>query len=135
MKLNDLSITFHTGKNKECVDFYVRYFDVKITFDCEWYVTIQFQSEVNPFIFLSFMKQEYGSAGAAFTGGLTLNLNVADVDAEYARLKLHGIAFCDEIADHEWGDRSFSIKDPIGNVLCVYSLREMGPEYQNAVKE
>lgn len=51
MKLNDLSITFHTGKIKECVDFYVRYFDVKVTFDCEWYVTIQFQSDVNPFYF------------------------------------------------------------------------------------
>ena len=64
-----------------------------------------------------------------------MNLNVADVDAEYARLKLSGIAFCDEIADHEWGDRYFSVKDPIGNVLCVYSPREIGPEYQKAVKE
>ena len=80
------------------------------------------------------MKPEYGSAGTIFTGGLTLNLNVADVDAEYARLKSAGIDFCDEIADHEWGDRSFSVKDPIGNVLCVYSPREISPEYQKAVK-
>lgn len=30
MKFNDLSLTFHTDKIKECVNFYVRHFDVKI---------------------------------------------------------------------------------------------------------
>lgn len=135
MKFNDLSITIHTDKIKECVDFYVRHFDVKITFDCEWYVTIQFQSDVNAFIFLSFMKPEYGTAGTTFAGGLTFNLNVTDVDSEYAKIQSAGIAFTEEITDHQWGDRAFSVKDPLGNILYIYSPREMSAEYQNAVKD
>lgn len=135
MKFNDLSITFHTDKIKESVDFYVRHFDVKVTFDCEWYVTIQIQSDVNPYLFLSFMKPEYGVAGVIFSGGLTLNLNVTDVDAEYAKMQQEGIAFIEEIADHEWGDRAFSVKDPLGNTLYIYSPRAISAEYQKAVKE
>ncbi|ASB48717.1 VOC family protein [Alkalitalea saponilacus] len=135
MKINDLSITIHTDKIKECVDFYVRHFNVKITFDCEWYVTIQFQSHVNPDIFLSFIKPEYGATGKAFSGGLTLNLNVDNVDSEYAKIQQTGIPFIEAITDHDWGDRAFSINDPLGNALYIYSPREMSAEYQNAVKE
>jgi predicted enzyme related to lactoylglutathione lyase len=135
MKFNDLSITIHTDKIKECVDFYVRHFDVKIAFDCGWYVTIQFQSDENPNIFISFIKPEYGSINTEFSGGLTLNLNVSDVDAEYAKIQPAGLTFMEDITDHEWGDRAFSVKDPLGNILYIYSPREMSAEYQNAVKE
>ncbi len=134
MKFKDLSITIHTDKIKECIAFYVRHFDVKITFDCEWYVTIQFQSDEHPNIFLSFMKPEYGAAKTVSSGGLTLNLNVHDVDAEYAKIQPTGIFFIEEITDHQWGDRAFSVQDPIGNILYIYSLREMSAEFQNAVK-
>jgi uncharacterized glyoxalase superfamily protein PhnB len=134
MKFNDLSITIHTDKIKACVDFYVRHFDVKITFDCEWYVTIQFQSDKNPYIFLSFMKPEYGAAKTVSSGGLTLNLNVKDVDAVYAKIQPTGISFIEEISDHQWGDRAFSVQDPLGNIIYIYSPREMSAEYQNAVK-
>lgn len=135
MKFKDLSITIHTDKIKECVDFYVRHFDVKITFDCEWYVTIQFQSDVNPPIFLSFMKPEYGSAKTTSSGGLTLNLHVKDVDAEYAQIQPTGVSFIEKITDHQWGDRAFSVQDPIDHIIYIYSPRKMSAEYQNAVKE
>jgi uncharacterized glyoxalase superfamily protein PhnB len=135
MKFNDLSITSHTDKIKECVDFYVRHFDVKIAFDWEWYVNIQFQSDENPKFFLSFMKPEYGAAKTISSGGLTLNLNIPDVDAEHAKIQPTGIHLIEEITDHQWGDRAFSVQDQLGNILYIYSPREMSAGYQNAVKE
>ncbi len=36
MNLKDLSITFHTDKIKECVDFYCNYFQAKVSFDAGW---------------------------------------------------------------------------------------------------
>ncbi|MDH8702075.1 hypothetical protein M2138_001429 [Dysgonomonadaceae bacterium PH5-43] len=43
MKFNDLTITFHTNKIKECVDFYSKYFQATLIFDAEWYVSIRFE--------------------------------------------------------------------------------------------
>lgn len=134
MKFKDLSITFHTHRIGECKEFYSRYFDVRITFDCEWYVTINFQSAVNPYIFLSFMVPQNG--GPSFAGeGTTLNLMVDDVDEEYEKLMSKGVDILEPIADHPWGDRSFTITDPIGNILYIWSERPMSEVYRNAVKE
>jgi len=133
MKFKDLSTTFHTHKIQECKDFYVKYLGTKVTFDCDWYVTVQFDSNINPYIFLSFMAPREENALVA-TGGVTLNLMVDDVDAEYAKMKQTDIIIVDDIADHDWGDRSFTIHDPLGNVLYIYSVRELSTEYQAAVK-
>lgn len=135
MKIKDLSVTFHTGKIKECADFYVKYFGAKVVFDYEWYVTIRLQSDPNQPIYLSFMKPEYGTAGLVFSGGITLNVTVEDVDAEYFRIMQTGIKINEEITDHDYGDRAFSVKDPIGNVFYIYSEREIGDKYKDAVKE
>lgn len=58
-----------------------------------------------------------------------LNFKVEDVDAEYARLNQTGIEISTPIADHPWGDRGFSINDPIGNVVYIYSDREPSQEF------
>ncbi|NDV68734.1 VOC family protein [Dysgonomonas sp. 25] len=134
MKFKDLSTTFHTTKIAECKEFYLKYFDVKVTFDCDWYVTIHFDSEVNPYIFLSFMAPPCDMDPKEAAGGVTLNLMVDDVDAEYNKLKQTDIAILDAIADHEWGDRSFTVADPIGNILYIYSPREMAEKYKDALK-
>lgn len=45
MKLKDLSITFHTDRIKECVDFYCNNLQAKLTFDANWYVSIRLESD------------------------------------------------------------------------------------------
>ena len=50
-------------------------------------------------------------------------------------LKQAGISFIEDIIDHEWGDRAFRIKDPIGNLLYIYSEREIVDVYKDAIKE
>lgn len=134
MEFKDLSITFHTDKVQECKDFYVKYFNATVSFDAGWYVTIHFKSNVNPYIFLSFQQSEKANSDV-FSGGATLNLMVEDVDNAYSKMKQTDIIIKDEIANHEWGDRSFSVTDPIGNILYIYSPRPMGEKYKDAIKE
>jgi len=42
MNANTLSSAFTTNKVEESRDFYVKYFDAKVTFDCGWYVNLEF---------------------------------------------------------------------------------------------
>ena len=136
MKLKYLSITFHTDKIKECVDFYCKNLQAKLTFDADWYVSIRLESD-KP-LFLSFQARnpelDYSTC-SQFGGGVTLNLLVEDVDACYNQLKPEGIQLAEEITDHEWGDRAFSLYDPIGNLVYVYSERPLHEKYKDAVKE
>ncbi|MDR2917570.1 MAG: VOC family protein [Tannerella sp.] len=135
MKFNDLSITFHTDKIRECVDFYCHYFDAKLTFDAEWYVMVRLVSDDSMPIYLSFQGSTDEMKRDIFAGGISLNLKVDDVDSCYKKLQPTGISFVEKITDHEWGDRAFSVQDPIGNLLYIYSERKLGDKYKDAVKE
>lgn len=137
MKFKDLTITFHTNKIKECVDFYSKYFQAALAFDSDWYVMIRLESEENTApLFLSFQADnDFYKKRTHFSGGVTLNLKVENVDACYETIKQTGISFIEDITDHEWGDRAFSVEDPIGNLLYIYSDREIGDKYKDAVKE
>jgi len=135
MNFRELSITFHTDKIKECVDFYSKHFQAEVTFDAGWYVTIRLESDNSYPIYLSFQGSYGEMERETFSGGITLNLMVDDVDACYEQLNPAGISFVERIADHEWGDRAFSLKDPIGNLLYIYSERELHEKYKSAVKE
>ncbi len=131
MNFKDLSITFHTNKIGECTDFYIKWFDAKLTFDCGWYATVQLSNSLP--IFLSFMDPQTNK-GNWSKGGTTLNLKVEDINVEYEKLCKAGIKIADAIADHEWGDRSFTVLDPLGNVLYIYSEREITGVYKDAIK-
>ena len=58
------------------------------------------------------------------TGGMMLELQVADVDREYTRLQglPLGIDFILPPTTFPWGNRSIYLKDPDGNFLNIYSL-------------
>ncbi len=135
MKIKDLSITFHTDKMKECVDFYSNYFQAKVSFDAGWYVSIHLQSDMNPPIYLSFQGSHGEMNRNTFSGGISLNLMVEDVDACWKQLQQYELMFVEEITDHEWGDRAFSLYDPIGNLVYVYSERPIHEKYKEAVKK
>lgn len=137
MKFKDLSITFHTDKMRECIDFYCTYFQATVTFDDgEWYVVIRLQSDSDtPPLLLSFQGPNDIYEREHFTGGVSLNLKTEDVEECYRQIKQAGIPLVEDIADHEWGDRAFSIKDPIDNLLYIYSDRPIADKYKNAIKE
>jgi uncharacterized glyoxalase superfamily protein PhnB len=78
---------------------------------------------------VQFMQPQEGMS--AFGGaGVMLNFRVDDVDMEHARLTRAGLQTAMPLEDHPWGDRGFSIIDPIGNSVYIYSDREPADEFK-----
>jgi len=54
----------------------------------------------------------------------TIYFEVADVDAEVARLKAGGLEFDSEPRDQSWLWREAYLFDPAGNSVCIYHAGE-----------
>ncbi|PHQ31844.1 VOC family protein [Rhodopirellula bahusiensis] len=126
MKTDELSTCFCTQSVDECRDFYTRHFAARPIFDCGWYVSLRINGDGPT---LQFMQPQ-GEAPAFGGAGVMLNFKVGDVDAEHARLTGAGLQAVMPLEDHPWGDRGFSVLDPIGNSVYVYSDREPSDEFK-----
>lgn len=127
MIVNTLSACITTEKVEESRDFYVKHFDAQVTFDCGWYVNLQFGKETSE---LQFITPQDPAPPACNPAGLIYNFAVDDVDSEYQRLTEAGLAPVMPLEDHPWGDRGFSILDPNGISLYIFSEREPAEEFK-----
>jgi len=119
-----------TEKVEESRDFYVKFFGAKVTFDCGWYVSLQFGKQSSN---LQFMAPQPGQP-ICNPAGLGYNFSVADVDVEYNLLMAAGLQPVMPLEDHPWGDRGFAIQDPNGVALYIYSEREPNAEFKQYYK-
>jgi uncharacterized glyoxalase superfamily protein PhnB len=106
-----------TDKIAESRDFYKQHFNFKITFEEDWYISLR--SEKSPEYELALLNYQHPSLPSESrqpTSGLVLNIEVADVDREYNRLKKEGLPMLLDLKSEEWGQRHFITKDP-NNVL------------------
>ncbi|HVU25137.1 MAG TPA: VOC family protein [Opitutus sp.] len=55
--------------------------------------------------------------------GYWFNLDVADADAEYARLVAAGVTIAEPIEDKSWGSRQFMVCDPNGVLVAIAHRR------------
>lgn len=62
--------------------------------------------------------------------GIILNFQADDVDKEHTGLTKLGLQTKMRLADHPWGDRGFSVIDPVGNQVYIYSEREPDEEFR-----
>ena len=131
MKANSLSGAFTTNKVEETRDFYVKYFDAKVTFDCGWYVNLEFGNKTSILQFMSPQQPEQPLGSGA---GLMYNFAVEDVNQEYEKLTEAGLAVITPLEDHPWGDRGFAIQDPNGISLYIYSERKPSDEFMQYFK-
>ena len=127
MKVQSLSPAFTTDKVGQTRDFFVKYFNAKVTFDCGWYVNMEFGDAGSTLQFMSPQQPEHSLSSA---DGLIYNFAVDDVDAEYSRLTRAGLPVVMPLEDHPWGDRGFATQDPNGISLYLYSLREPADEFR-----
>jgi uncharacterized glyoxalase superfamily protein PhnB len=126
MKPIELSTCFCTTEVAACREFYRRYFAAEPIFDRGWYVNLQI-GKGGPTI--QFMQPQADMVVFGGTG-VTLNVKVDDVDAEHTRLTTAGLNTVMPLEDHPWGDRGFSVIDPIGNSIYIYSDREPSDEFK-----
>lgn len=128
MNIKDLSVTLYTNKIEECKSFYVEVLGAKVTFDSGWYVVITFSNNMS----IAIMEPE--KAGTKIiVGNVTLNIMVENVDFEYSKIK-NKVKIIHDIANQPWGDRSFRIIDPIGNIIYIYMPAPVSDEYKDAIK-
>jgi uncharacterized glyoxalase superfamily protein PhnB len=121
-----LSTCITTDKIDQTRDFYVRHFAAKAVFDCGWYINLEFGGKSAS---LQFMSPQPGQA-LCNPAGMTYNFCVADVDAEFEKLTVAGLATTMPLEDHPWGDRGFAVEDPNGVTLYIYAEREPSAEFQ-----
>ncbi len=116
MTVQTASLTIVTSRLDEARRFYAAHFSAQVTFDCGWYVVLRLSGPDGPELCL--MEPRHGMP--EFSGGATLNLRVADVDATHERLVRNGLAPSMPLGDHPWGDRGFAVEDPCGMRLYIY---------------
>jgi uncharacterized glyoxalase superfamily protein PhnB len=126
MNPTELSTCFCTNDVKACKAFYQKYLRAEITFDCGWYLNLQIGPS-GPTV--QFMEPR-GEMPVYSGAGVVLNFMVADVDAEYERLTGMGLPAMMPLEDHPWGDRGFSVLDPLGTSVYIYSEREPAKEFR-----
>jgi len=131
MKTNSLSAAFTTNMVEESKDFYVKYFDAKVIFDCGWYVNLEFGNKSSTLQFMSPQQPEHQLSSGA---GLIYNFSVDDVDKEHKKLTEAGLSVVVPLEDHPWGDRGFAIQDPNDISLYIYSEREPSEEFKQYFK-
>ena len=106
----------------------MEYLGFELVFENDWY--IELIAEGSTTMGVSFVQPDL-AAGEKFAGkGMILSFEVADVDAEYTRLKAAGAIICEELKDKPWGERSFVINDPNGVHLYIYKAIPPTPDYQ-----
>ena len=74
-------------------------------------------------------QSEYEAFGIAPMRGaanhsVLIEFAVEDVDGEYARLKGLQLELVQELRDQPWGQRTFYVRDPDGNILNVHTAVE-----------
>jgi catechol 2,3-dioxygenase-like lactoylglutathione lyase family enzyme len=127
MKIKRVDSTISTNKLRESKEFYIRHLGFRLVYESGWY--IELIAADNPAIGVSFTLPQR-EAGEFFRQGLILSFEVADVDAEYRRLKAEGLDIVQDLVDKPWGERSFVVDDPNGVHLYIYESIPPTPEYK-----
>jgi predicted enzyme related to lactoylglutathione lyase len=97
-------------------EFYCEQFGFSISMEAPGYLHLSGKGNGE----LAFMVQDKDAPEAFGGKGLTVCLEVADVDAEAARLTKAKVPVVVPLRDNPWGDRSIILRDPVGIHVYVY---------------
>jgi len=131
MKAKEVSSAFTTNKVQETKEFYQKYLGANLTFDCGWYINLEFGNESASIQFMSPQQSDHKLSNSA---GLIYNFNVENVDEEYEKIKEYNLPIILDIENHPWGDRGFCIQDPNGISIYIYSEMEPSEEFKKNYK-
>lgn len=119
----------------ETWDFYVNHFRMKPTFESDWYVSLIRPDEGFQLALLDYRHPSLPAGFGAPAAGVLLNLEVDDVDAEYARLSGAGLPVHLELRSEDWGQRHFITADPNGVLIDVIQLIAPSEEFARQYDE
>ncbi|MEU8760110.1 VOC family protein [Streptomyces sp. NPDC048659] len=113
-------------------DFYTRHLGFEVTFEADWYVSLRRPDA--PQYELALLDHAHPTVPeghrAALQGGLLLNFEVADVDAEHHRLvTVAGLPEALSLRTEEFGQRHFIVAAPDGVLIDVITVVPPSGEY------
>ncbi|RFA29205.1 glyoxalase [Alkalilimnicola ehrlichii] len=111
-------------------DFYVRHFYFQTVFHIDWYAHLQ--STIDPAVNLAVLNGAHETVpetARGQVGGLIINFEVTDPDAEYARLKAAGLPILLSLRDEDFGQRHFITTDPNGVLIDIIKPIEPTAEF------
>ncbi|MDH5785100.1 MAG: VOC family protein [Chromatiales bacterium] len=125
MTIKQASVTLITPEVEACRQFYERHFGARPTFDCGWYQVLRLEGGEAE---ICLMAPQEGMV--PFAGGITINLQLEDVDGLHAAITAKGIEPVIALEDHPWGDRGFGVLDPAGAMVYCYRPIEPAAEFR-----
>ncbi|MCF8111898.1 MAG: VOC family protein [Desulfobacteraceae bacterium] len=105
----------YCSKWKETVHFYKDHLGLEINFSSDWFVEFRLAGCSR----LSIADEKRTSIKSCSGGGITLALEVKDIEASYKFLKATGLEPT-EIRNHPWGAKVFYIYDPEGHRIEIW---------------
>ncbi|UUN25277.1 VOC family protein [Streptomyces sp. FIT100] len=119
-------------------EFYTRHLGFTVTFDADWYVSLRRPDA--PHYELALLDHNHPTLPEGHRtptrGGLLLNFEVADVDAEHRRLvRAAGLPELLSLRTEDFGQRHFIIAAPDGVLIDVITTTPPTEEYANQYTE
>ena len=131
MKINSLYPVILTEEVAISKAFWTAHFPFAVTFDSEWYVSLK--ADQQPALELALLDSDHPTIPEAFrgkfNGGLIINIEVDDVDAEYERLRKIGLPMHLPLRSEDFGQRHFITSDPNGVLIDVIKVIPPSAEY------
>lgn len=136
MQLQSIYPVICTEKVKETATFYCDHFHFTLSFESDWYISLQ--STSNPQQELAVMDLTHPSIPEGYrkhAAGVLINIEVEDVDSLYATLEDQGLAMALDLRSEEWGQRHFIVEDPSGLLVDVIQNIDPSPEFMQDFKQ
>ena len=115
-----------TAKFFETWDFYTAQLGFRTVCECDFYVQLAHPGGAQIAVLRHELDGPTPELVSATDGrGFWLNLDVADADAEHARLVVAGVDVVAPPTDKPWGDRQFVIRDPNGVLISIAHRSEV----------
>lgn len=131
-KLTGFYPVLATGDVAATSDFYIRHFGFEAVFTADWYVSLQRPDA--PQFELAILDAAHPTVPeghrSRLQGGLLLNFEVDDVDAEHARLVGEaGLTELLTLRTEDFGQRHFIVAAPDGVMVDVITVVPAAGEY------
>ena len=132
MNLSSFYSVLLTDKVEALSEFYQKHFQMQVTFESDWYVSLRKEGREGSFQ-LALLKSDHSTIPKSFrhrSKGTILNFEVEKADRIYEQLiKNSKLPVHLDIRDEDWGQRHFITSDPDNNLLDIIELIEPSEEF------
>ncbi len=130
MKCTQYYPVLMTGDVPAAAAWFRRHFGFQALFETDWYVHLQMPDD--PGVNLAVLDGQHHTIpeqGRGRAGGILLNFEVADVDAEHARLTACGLVPVLPLRSEDFGQRHFILQGPDGVLIDIITPIPPGAEF------